>query len=67
MVQLYTNDAILRIVGYAQQILTTMYDGNELAKQLGNLRKLTLFTPVNTAHLRRNIADIFIEVGKYTC
>ncbi len=65
MVQFYTNDAMLRITNYAQQILTTMYGGDELHKELEILRKLTQFTPVNTAQLRRNIADAVIEAGRY--
>lgn len=67
MVQLYVNDAMLRIVGYAQQVLTTMYDEDELASQLEKLLRITLFTPVNTAHLKRSIADSIIAAGKYIC
>ncbi len=65
MVQLYTNDAMTRIINYAQQILSTIYAGEELHRELEILRKLTQFTPVNTAQLRRNIADAIIEVGRY--
>jgi alkylation response protein AidB-like acyl-CoA dehydrogenase len=65
MVRLYTNDAMLRIINYAQQILSTIYAGDELHKELEILRELTQFTPVNTAQLRRNIADAIIEVGRY--
>jgi alkylation response protein AidB-like acyl-CoA dehydrogenase len=65
MVQLYTNDAMLRIINYAQQILTTMYSGDVLHKELEILRKLTQFAPINITQLRRNIADAVIEAGRY--
>ncbi len=56
---------MLSIINYTLQILTTMYSGDELRKELEILRKLTQFTPVNTAQLRRNIADAVIEAGRY--
>jgi len=65
MVQLYTNDAMLRIINNTQQILTTMYSSDELHKELEILRKLTQFTLVNTAQLRRSITDAVIKVGRY--
>ncbi len=67
MVQLYANDAMFRIICCAQQILSTIYDGDELDKHLEALRRLSQFTPLNTAQLKRNIADIVVEVGRYTC
>jgi hypothetical protein len=42
-----------------------MYSSDELRKELEILRKLTQFTPINTAQLKRNIADAIIEVGRY--
>jgi hypothetical protein len=67
MVCLYINDAMLRIAAYAQQILATIYTGDDLNTQLETLRKLSQFTPVNSAQLKRDIADEVIEVGRYTC
>ncbi|MCJ7522300.1 MAG: acyl-CoA dehydrogenase, partial [Dehalococcoidia bacterium] len=67
MVRLYVNDAMLRIAGYAQQILTAIYTGDVLDSQLEALRKLSQFTPVNSAQLKRDIADEIIEVGRFTC
>jgi hypothetical protein len=67
MVCLYINDAMLRISAYAQQILTAIYTGDDLIAHLETLRKLSQYTPVNSAQLKRDIADEVIEVGRYTC
>ncbi|MFC1848435.1 acyl-CoA dehydrogenase, partial [Chloroflexota bacterium] len=67
MVSLYVNDAMHRIIGYAQQILTTMETGDSLHNQLEMLRRLSHFTPVSVAQLRHNIADEIIEAGRYSC
>jgi hypothetical protein len=67
MVCLYINDAMLRIAAYAQQILAAIYTGDDLNTQVETLRKLSQFTPINSAQLKRDIADEVIEVGRYTC
>jgi len=67
MVQLYVNDAMVRIRGYAQQVLAAMETGDTLDGQLGTLRRVSQFTPVNGVQLRRDIADGIIEIGRYTC
>ncbi|UCC60934.1 MAG: acyl-CoA dehydrogenase family protein [Dehalococcoidia bacterium] len=67
MVQLYINDAMLRITGYAQQILSAIETGDPLHSQLDILRRLSQFTPVNSAQLRNNIADEIIKTGRFTC
>jgi len=67
MVRLYVNDAVVRVRGYARQILAAMEMGEALDSQLATLRKVSQFTPVNGVQLRRDIADGIIEVGRYTC
>ncbi|MCK4964752.1 MAG: acyl-CoA dehydrogenase, partial [Dehalococcoidia bacterium] len=67
MVRLYSNDAVVRIRGYARQILAAMETGDALDSQLMTLRKVSQFTPINGVQLRRDIADGIIEVGRYTC
>lgn len=67
MVRLYSNDAMVRIRGYARQILAAMETGDALDSQLMTLRKVSQFTPINGVQLRRDIADGIIEVGRYTC
>jgi len=67
MVRLYVNDAMVRIRGYARQILAAMETGEALDSQLATLRKVSQFTPINGVQLRRDIADGIIEVGRYTC
>ena len=67
MVQLYVNDAMVRVRGYAQQVIAAMETGEALDSQLATLRKVSQFTPVNGVQLRRDIADGIIEVGRYTC
>jgi len=67
MVQLYVNDAMVRVRGYAQQVIAAMETGEALDSQLATLRKVSQFTPVNGVQLRRDIADGIIEVGRYIC
>jgi len=67
MVQLYVNDAMVRVRGYAQQVIAAMETGEALDSQLATLRKVSQFTPVNGVQLRRDIADGIIEGGRYTC
>ncbi len=67
MVRLYVNDAMVRIVGYARQLLAAMETGDALDSQLATLRKVSQFTPLNAVLLRRGIADETIEVGRFTC
>jgi alkylation response protein AidB-like acyl-CoA dehydrogenase len=67
MVQLYVNDAILRIASYIQNALGAMESGEELEKDLSMLRKASQLTPADTVKLRRTIADRIIEAEKYIC
>jgi len=65
MVQVYVNDAVNRLEGFAKQAFAAIAEGDTLRTQLSALKNLTRFTPVNTVALRREIADAVIKVGRY--
>ncbi|MBM3155728.1 MAG: acyl-CoA dehydrogenase [Chloroflexi bacterium] len=67
IVQLYVNDAMVRIRGWAEQVMVAVESADMLAKQLAALNKITQFTPVNGIELRRAIADRMIEAEGYAC
>ena len=67
MVQLYVNDAMVRIRGWAEQVMVAVEGADALANQLAALNKITQFTPVNGIQLRRAIADRIIEAEGYAC
>jgi alkylation response protein AidB-like acyl-CoA dehydrogenase len=66
MVRLYTNDAMVKIAGYAMQLAAAMETGEALDNQLVVLKNALDFTPVNGVQLRGEIADRIIEAEKYT-
>ena len=66
MVRLYTNDAIVKIAGYAMQLAAAMETGEALDNQLVILKNALDFTPINGVQLRSEIADRIIEAEKYT-
>ncbi len=67
MVQLYVNDAMVRIRGWAEQVMVAVESAETLAGQLAVLNRITQFTPVNGIELRRAIADRMIEAEGYAC
>jgi alkylation response protein AidB-like acyl-CoA dehydrogenase len=67
MVQLYANEAMFKITGYAKQAIAAMQTGEAVEKQLTALEKALRFTPVNAVGLRRAIANEVTDAGKYTC
>ena len=67
MVQLYVNEAMVRIAGYARQLAAAMETGELLADQTVTLDKASRFTPLNSVQIRRKIADRIIEAGRFTC
>jgi hypothetical protein len=67
MVRLYTNDAMVKIAGYAMQLAAAMETGEALDHQLVILKNALDFTPINGVQLGREIADRIIEAEKYTC
>jgi len=66
MVRLYTNDAMVKIAGYAMQLAAAMETGEALDNQLVILKNALDFTPINGVQLRSEIADRIIEAEKYT-
>ena len=63
--RVFVNDAALRIDASARQALAAMVDGDTLRMTLSALRRLSKTTPVNTAALRRRIADEAVARGAY--
>jgi alkylation response protein AidB-like acyl-CoA dehydrogenase len=66
MVQIYVNDAMLRVGNYARHLLGAMESGETLKSQLDMLGKALQFIPVNGVQIRRDIADRIIEAEKFT-
>jgi alkylation response protein AidB-like acyl-CoA dehydrogenase len=67
MVQLYVNDAMMRISNNAHNLMSAMEGGETLDSQLAMLRKTLQFTTINTVQARRDIADRIIEAEKFAC
>lgn len=67
MVQLYVNEAAVRVATCARQLAAAIETGDALDNQLATLGKALQFVPLNSVQLRRDVADDIIEVGHYTC
>lgn len=63
--KVFINDAVNRFDWSARQALAAFNEGDTLRTHLTALRRFTRHTPVNTAHLRRSIADRLSEKGEY--
>jgi len=63
--RVYVNDAAMRIDVSARQALGAMVEGDTLRVALAALRRLLKTTPVNTAALRRRIAEETVSCGGY--
>ena len=63
--RVFVNDAALRIDASAKQALAASVDGDTLRMMLAGLRRLIKVTPVNTAALRRRLADETVARGAY--
>ena len=59
------NDAAMRIDASARQAFAAMTDGDTLRTMLAALRRLLKVTPINTAALRRRLADETVSAGGY--
>src|SRR5262249_40134677 len=55
--RVFVNDAALRIEASAKQALAATVDGDTLRTMLAALRRLVKVAPINTAELRRRLAD----------
>jgi alkylation response protein AidB-like acyl-CoA dehydrogenase len=63
--RVFVNDASMRIEASARQALAAMLEGDTLRTMLTALKRLFKFTPVNTAALRRTLADAAVARGGY--
>jgi len=61
----FVNDAVVRIEFAAKQVLAAVAEGDALRAQLGALRRLMRWTPLNTVKARQRIADFLIDSGRY--
>jgi alkylation response protein AidB-like acyl-CoA dehydrogenase len=63
--RVFVNDAAMRIEASAKQALAAMADGDTLRTMLAALRRLSKTMPINTAALRRRLADETVTRGGY--
>ncbi len=63
--RIFVSDAAMRIESSAKQALADMVDGDTLRTMLAGLRRLFKSVPVNTAVLRRTLADEAVSRGGY--
>jgi len=63
--RVFVNDATMRIDASARQALAATVDGDTLRTMLAALRRLLKVTPINTAVLRRRLADEAVTRGAY--
>jgi alkylation response protein AidB-like acyl-CoA dehydrogenase len=64
-VRIIINDGAMRIDVSARQALAAMTEGDTLRTMLAALRRLFKQVPVNTAALRRRLADETVTQGRY--
>jgi alkylation response protein AidB-like acyl-CoA dehydrogenase len=63
--RVFVNDASMRIDAAARQALAATVEGDTLRTMLAALRRLNKVTPINTAALRRRLADDTVARGSY--
>ena len=63
--RVYVNDAALRVDATARQALAVMLEGDLLRTTIAALRRLFKQLPVNTAVMRRRLAEAAVERGGY--
>ena len=63
--RVFVNDAAMRIDASARQALAATVDGDTLRTMLAALRRVIKVTPINTAALRRRLADEAVSRGGY--
>jgi hypothetical protein len=61
----FLNDSVGRMEGQARRALAAASQGDELRAQLGILRRLLRWTPLNGVALQRRIARRLCEVGSF--
>ena len=65
MTRLYVNEAMGRIDLWARELLAACASGDELRTMLAAARRLAKYTPIDSVHLREEIAKGFTEKGKW--
>ncbi|MDH4038855.1 MAG: acyl-CoA dehydrogenase family protein [Candidatus Krumholzibacteria bacterium] len=65
MTRLYVNEAMGRLDLWARELLAACAEGDELRTMLAASRRLTKYTPIDSIHLREEIAKVFTEKGKW--
>ncbi|MBI4486002.1 MAG: acyl-CoA dehydrogenase family protein [Acidobacteria bacterium] len=63
--RVFVNDAAMRVEASAKQALAAMAEGDMLRTTLAALRRLSKSVPINTAALRRRLADEAVSRGGY--
>jgi alkylation response protein AidB-like acyl-CoA dehydrogenase len=63
--RVFVNDAAMSVESNARQSLGAMVEGDTLRTMLAALRRLIKVTPINTAALRRRLADETVARGGY--
>jgi alkylation response protein AidB-like acyl-CoA dehydrogenase len=63
--RVFVNDAAMRIDASARQALAATVEGDTLRTMLAALRRLNKVMPINTAALRRRLADETVARGGY--
>ncbi len=63
--RVFVSDAAMRVEASAKQALAAMAEGDTLRAMLSALRRLSKTMPINTAALRRRLADEAVSRGGY--
>jgi alkylation response protein AidB-like acyl-CoA dehydrogenase len=64
--RVFVNDAAMRVDASARQALAAMLDGDTLRTTVAALRRLFKQLPINTAALRRQLADEAVSRGGWS-
>ena len=65
MTRLYVNECMGKLDLWSRELLAACASGDELRTMLAAARRLTKYTPIDSGHLRLEIAKHFIEKGKW--
>lgn len=61
----FINDAMIRVEIAGRQVLPAIAEGDALRTQLGALRRLLRWSPINTVKTRQRIADFLVDSNRY--
>lgn len=61
MAETFVSDALAQVWRSATQILAAVFNGDALSTHLSRLHAMTAYTPANTVHSRRKIAEYLLE------